>query len=164
MRHRPPISMWFMNRIANPAVRLILRSPAHGFLSAAVLLVSYRGRRSGMERTLPVQYAQDGDTLYLLPGGAERKTWWRNLRDGASVRITLRGENLSGHAVLLEGASDRDAMVAGLRCYLQRFPALAPSYRVRLDSNGAFDDTDLRAAAESLRLVRVKLNASRGAT
>ncbi len=78
--------MWFMNKIANPFVKLILRSPLHGWMSAAVLLITYRGRKSGKEYTLPVQYVQDGNNVYIVPGFAEKKTWWRNLKGGADLR------------------------------------------------------------------------------
>ncbi len=47
--------MWFMNKVANPFVRLILRSPLHGTMSAGLLLITYHGRKSGKEYTLPVQ-------------------------------------------------------------------------------------------------------------
>jgi hypothetical protein len=47
--------MWFMNKIANPFVRLILRSPLHGLFSAALLLITYLGRKSAKEYTLPCQ-------------------------------------------------------------------------------------------------------------
>jgi hypothetical protein len=69
--------MWFMNKVANPFVRLVLRSPWHAKLSAALVLITYKGLKSGKRYTLPVQYAQEGRTLYILPGASEKKTWWR---------------------------------------------------------------------------------------
>jgi hypothetical protein len=67
--------MWFMNKFANPFVRLILRSPLHGLMSAALLLISYRGRKSGRKYSLPVQYVQDGNQIYIVPDAPEQKTW-----------------------------------------------------------------------------------------
>jgi hypothetical protein len=77
--------MWFMNKFVNPLVRLILRSPLHGLMDGSLLLIIYRGRKSGKDYTLPVQYARDGSTIYIVPGMPEKKTWWRNLRGGAPV-------------------------------------------------------------------------------
>ncbi len=79
--------MWFMNKIANPLMRLILRSPLHGILGLPLLLITYRGCKSGKEYSLPVQYAQDEHTIYIVPGTPEKKTWWRNLRGGAPVKL-----------------------------------------------------------------------------
>src|SRR5262245_26793300 len=81
-QYKKDSAMWFMNKFANPFVKLILRSPLHGLMSAAVLLVSYRGRKSGKKYTLPVQYVQDGNNIYIVPGYPEKKTWWHNLEGG----------------------------------------------------------------------------------
>ena len=63
--------MWFMNKIVNPLVRLILLSPLHKLMSETLLLLTYRGRRTGIEYSLPVQYVQTGNSVYILPGMPE---------------------------------------------------------------------------------------------
>jgi hypothetical protein len=73
---------WIVSRSVQALVRLILRSPLHTWLSAVLLLLTDRGRKSGREYTLPVQYAQDGNKLYLVPGTTQQKTWWRNSQGG----------------------------------------------------------------------------------
>ena len=83
--------MWFMNKIINPLVRLILRSPLHKLVSSTLLLITYHGRKTGREYSLPVQYAQAGKNIYIVPGMPEQKTWWRNLKEAAPVQLTLRG-------------------------------------------------------------------------
>jgi deazaflavin-dependent oxidoreductase (nitroreductase family) len=149
--------MWFMNKIANPFVRLILRSPLHGIMSAMLLLITYRGRKSGKEYTLPVQYVQDKRLIYVVPGAPERKTWWRNLRGGAPVQITLRGKTLPGNSLRLDPTTDAEAIATGLRLYLQRFPALAQTHHIRIEADGTCNAADLRQAAASLVMVRVEL-------
>ena len=49
--------------------RLALRR----ILSHKLLLIALRGRRTGRLHTLPVGYAQDGDTLYVLVGDYQTK-------------------------------------------------------------------------------------------
>jgi deazaflavin-dependent oxidoreductase (nitroreductase family) len=146
--------MWFMNKIANPFVRSILRSPLHRMLSTAVLLISYQGRKSGKTHTLPVNYVQDGNTIYIVPGMPEQKTWWRNLRGGAQVTLTLKGKIVPGLAQLLQGGSEAAEI---LDLYLKRFPASARLHAVRLLGDGTYDPDDLRREAESLVFVQVKL-------
>jgi deazaflavin-dependent oxidoreductase (nitroreductase family) len=150
--------MWFMNKIANPLVRLILRSPLHGLMSAALLLITYRGRKSGKEFTLPVQYAQDGRTLYIIPGMPQQKTWWRNLKGGAPVQVSLRGQIMAGEALLLDAQTDAAEIAAGLELYLRRFPGLAKAYPVRPAANGSFAADDLHRAVTSLVMIRVTLD------
>ena len=147
--------MWFMNRIANPFVRFILRSPFHRLMSGAVLLISYRGRKSGRTYTLPVNYVLDGKTIYMVPGMPDTKTWWRNLRGGAEVTLTLDGKSVGGSAAVLQGTGE--ATLKALGCYWRRFPAFAQQHGVRMQADGSCNPQDLQKAAASTRVVKVEL-------
>jgi hypothetical protein len=88
------------NRIGNPAVRLLLRSPLHRVASGRLALITVTGRRTGRTYTIPVAYRHDGDVVTIGVGWPERKRWWRNLTgDGAPVDLLLHGQRRSGHAV-----------------------------------------------------------------
>ena len=45
-----------MQNLYNPIVAGILRSPLHGVMSKSVMLLTYRGRRSGRIFTTPISY------------------------------------------------------------------------------------------------------------
>ena len=150
--------MWFMNKIANPFVELILRSPLHGLMSAAVLLITYHGSKSGKEYTLPVQYVQDGNHIFIVPGYAEKKTWWRNLKGGMDVLLSLKGRALSGRGFLLEYDADTEEIIQGLGLYFHRFPPSAKIHEVHIGLDGRPDPADLRRAAETVKMIRVNLN------
>src|SRR4051794_11767153 len=88
------------NRVGNPAVRLLLRSPLHPLVSRSLALITVTGRKSGRSYTIPVSYRRDGDVVKIGVGWPGRKHWWRNLRgDGAPVGMRIRGEDRRGHAV-----------------------------------------------------------------
>lgn len=100
-----------MNRIVNPVLGTILRSPAHRLASGRVGLLTYAGRRSGREYTIPCFYRDKGDEVTVAVGWPDRKVWWRNLTGGGGpVRMLIRGRELRGHAVATREA-DRDALV-----------------------------------------------------
>ena len=149
--------MWFMNKIANPFVKLILRSPLHGWISAALLLITYRGRKSGKEFTLPVQYVQDGNHIYIVPGFAEKKVWWRNIKGGANVQVTLKGQTRSGLGILLEREADEAEILKAFGLYLKQFPSLAKMHNVRIEADGRFNSDDLSKAAEGIVMIEVTL-------
>jgi hypothetical protein len=149
--------MWFMNYIANPFVRLILRSPLHGWMSAAVMLITYRGRKSGKEYTLPVQYVRDGQCIYIVPGMPEKKTWWRSLRGGLPVRLRLAGKNVKGRGEVIDAASDPALAARVLGQYFRRFPPSARQHNVRISGDGICDPDDLQRAAQSMVIVRVSM-------
>jgi hypothetical protein len=150
--------MSFMKAIVNPAVLLILRSPLHGLVSASLLAITYKGRKSGGKYILPVQYARDNDRIFVVPGQPEQKTWWRNFKGGLSVELTLRGKTLSGYGYLLDRENDLKAINDGLEAYLRRFPALAKYYQIRTAEDGKFISEDIRKATETALIICVTLN------
>jgi F420H(2)-dependent quinone reductase len=87
-----------VNRVVNPVVRAVLRSPAHRLLSGHLALLTVTGRRSGRTFTFPVGYQRDGDRVTVGVDWPERKRWWRNLSDAAPVEIWLAGVRRSGTA------------------------------------------------------------------
>lgn len=91
-----PFALW--NRSGNRLVAVLLRSPLHPLVSGRLALISVTGRRSGTQHTFPIGYQQTGEQLTIPVLWPQRKLWWRNLRDGATVRLRLRGAERSGQA------------------------------------------------------------------
>ena len=149
--------MAFMNKIVNPLVDLILRSRLHKLVSNTLLLITYCGRKTGREYRLPVQYAQAGDAIYIVPAMPEEKTWWRNLKKAAPVQLTLRGQSVAGNAKVLKPDTNEDAIIAGFDVYLRRFPAMAKVNGIRAEADGSFGAEELREAAAKAVIIRVKL-------
>ncbi|MGI8334420.1 nitroreductase family deazaflavin-dependent oxidoreductase [Actinomadura scrupuli] len=114
-------SLHLRARIANPAVRAVLRSPLHRLLSGSVLELTYTGRKTGQRHALPVMYAtMDGD-LVIIAGRPGGKSWWRNFSARPrQVDIRLRGDHHIADALLL--ASGTDAYEEALAAYRDRYP------------------------------------------
>jgi hypothetical protein len=74
-------------RLANPVVRMLLRSSVHGLLDSSVLLLHVTGRRSGHEYAIPVNYV-DIDGVLIVVTVAR---WRMNLRDSRDVQVTWHG-------------------------------------------------------------------------
>jgi deazaflavin-dependent oxidoreductase (nitroreductase family) len=104
-----------LQRFGNLFVIGLLRSPLHRLASGSLLLITYRGRRSGRRFTIPVMYAEREGTLTIFVGQPEQKRWWRNLRGGAEVEVRLRGRRLRGQAEVVEDS-------AAVETYLDRYP------------------------------------------
>ncbi len=115
---------WFLNRVANPVVRALLRSPLHGLLSRSVMLITVIGRRTGRFYTLPVQYARRGDMVYVYSPGDRR--WWRNLGELSPVTARIGNETLAGVGEVLRGPAAEGARGAlegtSLAKSAKRFP------------------------------------------
>lgn len=140
----------FHNRVLNPLVAAVLRSPLHRAMSRTNALVTCSGRRSGRSFTLPLRYAQVGSGLWIYPARPDRKTWWRNLEGGVPVTVRLRGLDVPAWAEAIQGNGPRVA--EGLWAYYRRFPMLAKSMGLSWDPSSVD-----RAAARSV-IVRVELS------
>ncbi len=132
-------------------MKLVLRSPVHRMVSKTVLLITFTGRKSGKTYTTPVDYSQDGDQVTIFT----HANWWKNLRGGAPVTLRLRGRELQGLAEPV--AEDKQAIVAELTAHLREVPFDAKFYGVALDEQGNPNVEQVKQAAQSVVMVRVRL-------
>jgi deazaflavin-dependent oxidoreductase (nitroreductase family) len=134
-------------------IRWLARSLLHFFISKSVVLISYRGRKSGMEYTTPVNYieAQEG---VLLTTSFKERVWWRNLRGGQEVTVRLRGKDLPARVEVLEEDYD-------VRLGLAELVQVAPQYRrflnITLGDDGQPISSSLEDAAKERVVVRTYL-------
>ncbi len=149
--------MWFMNHIWNPIVRLLLRSPLHGMMSKSLMLITYTGKKSGKEYTLPVTYLEDGKTIYVMPGMPEKKVWWHNIEQDTPVKLTLRGKVVPARGTRLEPQKDLKAISHILRMFIMRNPPVAALFNVRRGEDGSLNPEDLNKASEKIVMIRMDL-------
>ena len=136
---RPPLRVL---RIANPVVRGVLGSPLHRLLSGALVVLEYRGRRTGRRYRIPLQYAETArGTIVVLAVRPERKLWWRSFARPAPAVVLVAGEKRAMTGRLLDGEERREALVA----YLARFPRAAGA--LSLGRNAIDDALDGAPAA-----------------
>jgi CAAX protease family protein len=139
---------------ARRSMTWLLRSPFSGLLDESVMLLTVQGRRTGTEYTLPVQYMEEGGTIWVFPGHHERKTWWRNLLDSSSVRLRLRGHQFDAVAQAFLGRANPSVAAEALAAYVRRFPAVGRRLGV-LGKGGAIQAERLHEMAKSLVMVRI---------
>jgi hypothetical protein len=108
-------------RIANPLVRAILGSRAHPLLSGRLLVLAYRGRRSGQSFAIPLLYAETAGGDVVVLALRPDKLWWRSFRDATSASITLRGANLPVTGVVTDG----EPRTAAMEAFVARHPYAA---------------------------------------
>jgi hypothetical protein len=113
---RPPLRLL---RLGNPVVRAVLGSRAHRLLSGRLLVLDYRGRRTGRRYRIPLRYAEtDAGELVAVAVRPERKLWWRSFTEPASASVLLRGETVGVVGALASG----DTRTSVLARYDERTP------------------------------------------
>jgi deazaflavin-dependent oxidoreductase (nitroreductase family) len=119
-------------KLYNPMVSWLLRSPLHGLISSSAMLIGYTGRQSGRTYTTPVNYVLDGDTLLVV--SPRDRIWWRNLRVASPVTVRVAGRDLRDVGRAFEGGDAVEE--GGLLTVLQKAPAFRRYWRVELDPDG----------------------------
>ncbi len=132
-------------RLANPLVRAVLDSRAHRLLSGSLMVLEYRGRRSGRVRRVPVLYAVDGDAIVALALRPGSKQWWRTFSPAAPADLVIAGSSRGVDGVVLSG---QEAATA-LSLYMARFPRTARALGTRPGAAPA----DLVAAVADVAVV-----------
>lgn len=133
----------------NPAVRLLLVSPLHRLLSSSVMLITFKGRRSGKTFTTPVRYIEEGGVIRCFT--ASTNQWWRNMREPARVMLRVAGRERSCEMKAIY--NEADTVQRELTKLLTRFPQDAPYYEVELGKNKQPKPGHLERAAAATVLV-----------
>ena len=140
--------------IGNALVGGVLRSPLHRAMSRSLLLLTYKGQRTGKEYSLPLGFARyTEDELVVIAGRPGGKTWWTNMRGGLPVKVRFAGKDIAGVARLVTG----DDAVPRLAAFLEKVPRAARSLGLAVGSDGKVAPGELAAAAAGVQVVGIRL-------
>jgi deazaflavin-dependent oxidoreductase (nitroreductase family) len=130
----------------------ILKSPLHFLISESTILITYRGKKSGKQYQVPVNYLAIKDRL--LTTSFRHRIWWRNLRGGVGVTVRLKGKNYRARA---EAVEDPEKVEALLIEYYSFKPEWAKYSQIKVDETGQADLEDILRAANDKVVVVTRL-------
>lgn len=134
----------------NDFVAFFLRTPLRVFMGDT-MLITVTGRRTGRKYSTPVGFYRAGDSLWVLT--SRDRTWWRNVRGGAQVKLLLKGKSVNAFAEL---ELDEQAVETRLLEYIQRVPLAAKPMGIRIEGNIPSAEDIARVARERL-FVKISL-------
>lgn len=135
-------------RIVNVPMRRILALPFPTPLSRRLMLLTYRGRRSGKQYRQPLSYVRHEDTL-LTPGGGK---WTLNLVDGRAEHVRLGGRDVMLYPELVSPVDDVQHLI---QIMAKTNPALRRFIAIPQQPDGTLDSSSLQAAIDhGFRIVR----------
>ena len=144
--------------LVNRVMRVLLRSPLHRIFSGSVMVVHYRGRKTGLPRRTPVRYLPRGDAEVIALTGRETG-WWPNFLEPTAVRLRLAGRLVDATARALP--DDNAQIEAALRQMLERFPSDAAYHGIKLRRGAPPAPDQLRQAVARDVLVIFTIHRSR---
>jgi deazaflavin-dependent oxidoreductase (nitroreductase family) len=119
-------------------------------LGGAVMVIKHRGRKSGLIRYAPVNFAEvDGD-IYCTAGFGTKSHWYQNLRADPNVELWLPDSRWAGVA---EEASDDENRVEILRAVLVASGFAGPLFGA---NPRRMSDDQIQALIGPYRLMRIR--------
>jgi hypothetical protein len=138
-------------KILNPVMKMILKSSVHKVVSDGILIITFKGIKTGKEYSTPISYFMENGTIYCFT----HAQWWRNLADGAEVKVRLKGQDTVGFAQA--EAEDIAQKASVMRKMVIAKPQEAGFYNVTFDSDGNPVEEEVIRGAEEAVLIRISL-------
>ena len=122
-------------RAVNPILRFLLRTPVSGGARKQLMVVSFSGRKTGRQYSIPVSAHRIDNDLYALTAAP----WKRNFRDRGTAEVLHDGKTTTMHGELIQDRSvvadlyrrcaesygaQRAQRMMGLKFHDQRVPTL----------------------------------------
>ncbi len=141
-----------LEKLYNPIVIWLLRSPLHGLIDKSTVLITFKGRKSGKNYAFPVSYVQDGDTLMMI--SRREHTWWKNFRGGTQVTLCLQGRTLRARG---EVFTDAEIIANKLLMFLRNFPGYQRLMHMKLAADGQPEDPEaFQRFVQSMVIIQMK--------
>ncbi len=89
-------SGWFKRLLRLPIV--LYRAGLGWLIGGRFMLLTTKGRKTGLPRTTPVEYFRMGDDLYVFAGRGKKAHWYKNLRANPIVVVQVGSKCFSARA------------------------------------------------------------------
>jgi hypothetical protein len=133
-------------------LKYLLRTPLHGVFSKSIMLLEFRGHKTGRVYCTPVSYLREGDVVIAFTDSP----WQRNLLGGAPVTMYLKGKPVEGLAEVID---NRDAVTEGLTRFLLHDRFNAKFFGVSFDTDGQPIRKQVERGSRDHVMLKIQLSA-----
>lgn len=103
--------------ISDYLARMILQSPFHMLIGGKTALIEFTSRQSGRVACQPIRYLRKDNVVQALC--EKGKDWWKNIKDGAPVKLVLDGKKYQGWAEVIE---ETDKIIKEWQIFVRSLP------------------------------------------
>ena len=118
-----------------------------------VLLLITTGRKSGLQRTTPLQYEEVNGNYFVASARGKDADWYKNILACPEVIVQVKSKSYQANA---KAITDPDQMADFLELRLKRRPRMIKTIMRMEGLPSQFDREDLVAFAENKALVEIQ--------
>lgn len=118
---------------------------------ASIMVLTTRGRSSGLPRYTPIEYRPHGSKIYAVSGWGERPNWVRNLTADPNVCLRQGQRAFAARAQVVEDSSEA---LRVLHLFRKRAPAFYDSLIARTSGEAEVNNRTLPDVSRQLTIVR----------
>jgi len=116
----------------------LIKSPMGSLMGEGLAVITVTGRKSGQPISTPINVQREGEIFTAI--SSRDRTWWRNLRDGASAQLHVAGKTIN---VIGRAFESKEDVKGKLTTFFTRHPVMAKYLNVNLDQDGSMNEADL---------------------
>jgi deazaflavin-dependent oxidoreductase (nitroreductase family) len=132
---------------------LLYRLGLGDFLNAArILVLTTRGRKSGLPRHTPIEYRQHGSKIYIVSAWGTRPHWYQNLLVHARVTVQQGRRQLSANAQVVTNSGEA---LRALHLFRRTAPFYYDTLIARLSNRQDIAPRTLPDIAKQITIVRL---------
>ncbi|MBK8022694.1 MAG: nitroreductase family deazaflavin-dependent oxidoreductase [Chloroflexi bacterium] len=141
-------------------LRKLLRLPILGYRmglgglldAMQIMVLTTRGRSSGLPRHTAIEYRQHGSKIYLVSVWGDRPHWYRNLLKCPEVTIQQGGRV---RAATAEQVTNSGEALRVLHLFRRRAPSIYDSIIARISARESIDSRSLHEVTDNFTIVRI---------
>ena len=114
--------MWY-----NKIMLGILRSPIHSMISNGIMILGFKGAKSGKTFSTPVNYMEIDSKIYVMSD--RTRIWWKNIKTNPEVEMYIKLESIKGSGVVYD---TRDEVEDNLTLIFKHKPQMAKYLKVAI--------------------------------
>ena len=114
--------MWY-NRIMVG----ILRSAMHSLISNEIMIIGFKGAKSGKKYSTPVNYLEIDGNYYVMSDRS--RVWWKNIKTNPEIEMYIKRKRINGMGVVYD---TREEVEKSLALIIKHKPQMAKYLKVAI--------------------------------
>lgn len=120
--------------------------------AAPIMVLTTRGRKSGLPRHTALEYRQHGSKFYVISGWGQRADWLQNLLADPNVTIQCGQHTFAARARVVEDAGEANRVV---QLYRKQLPYIYDTLLSKVSGETSVNPRRVMEVSDKLTIVRM---------